>query len=266
MYQPIHPRSPLETMPTMYDLPSELVGESGLPDEFHRIQADLLKETCKPNGYKPEEILLASDLNLYYDARHTQWYKRPDWYMVLGVPRATQQKDLRLSYVIWQEGIAPFLVVELLSPGTEDDDLGQRPREINQPPTKWDVYERILRVPYYVVYDRYEKNLRAFKMSGLRYEPIVITENRFWLNEIDLGLGLWQGVYQGVEGLWLRWHDKTSWLLTLADKAESENYKAKFEQIQSLFDRERAETEKQRADRLAAYLRSQGIDPNNLPS
>jgi hypothetical protein len=23
MYQPIHPRSPLETMPTMYDLPSE---------------------------------------------------------------------------------------------------------------------------------------------------------------------------------------------------------------------------------------------------
>jgi len=29
MYQPIHPRSPLETMPTMYDLPSELVGESG---------------------------------------------------------------------------------------------------------------------------------------------------------------------------------------------------------------------------------------------
>lgn len=42
MYQPIHPRSPLETMPTMYDLPSELVGESGLPDEFHCIQADLL--------------------------------------------------------------------------------------------------------------------------------------------------------------------------------------------------------------------------------
>jgi hypothetical protein len=35
MYQPIHPRSPLETMPTIYDLPGELIGESGLPDESH---------------------------------------------------------------------------------------------------------------------------------------------------------------------------------------------------------------------------------------
>jgi len=272
MYQPIHPRSPLETMPTMYDLPSELVGESGLPDEFHCIQADFLSETCQPAGYLPEEILLASDLNLYYDPRHTQWYKRPDWYMVLGVQRASQQQELRLSYLIWQEGVTPFLIVELLSPGTEDDDLGQRLREINQPPTKWEVYERILRVPYYVVYDRYENNLRAFKISGLRYEPIIITENRFWLQEIDLGLGLWQGVYQGTEGLWLRWYDETDWLPTLEEKAKSESVRAKIEQTKALFERERAETEKQRAetekqraDKLAAYLRSQGIDPDNLP-
>lgn len=54
-------------MPTMYDLPSELVGESGLPDEFHGIQADLLSETCQHLTYASEEILLASDLNLYYD-------------------------------------------------------------------------------------------------------------------------------------------------------------------------------------------------------
>ena len=134
--------------------------------------------------------------------------------------------------------------MELLSPGTENEDLGQRLREINQPPTKWDVYERILRVPYYVVYDRYENNLRAFKISGMCYEPIVITENRFWLKEIDLGLGLWQGSYQGTEGLWLRWYDQTSWISTSAERAEAEG---------------------QRADKLAAYLRSQGIDPDNLP-
>ncbi len=258
MYQPIPPRSPLETMPTMYDLPSELVGESGLPDEFHCIQADLLSETCQPIGYPSEEILLASDLNLYYDPRHTQWYKRPDWYMVLGVPRANQQQELRLSYLMWQEGVTPFLIVELLSPGTEDDDLGQRLREINQPPTKWEVYERILRVPYYVIYDRYENNLRAFKISGMHYEAIALPENRFWLEELGLGLGLWQGAYQGTSGLWLRWYDKSGWLLTLAEKATSDREIAKFE-------RQRAEAEKQRADKLAAYLRSQGIDPDNLP-
>lgn len=54
MYQTDPPRSPQETMPTMYDLPSKLVGESGLPDEFHRIQADLLSETCQPLTYSSE--------------------------------------------------------------------------------------------------------------------------------------------------------------------------------------------------------------------
>lgn len=29
--------------------------------------------------------------------------------MVLGLPGASQQQDLCLSYVIWQEGIDPFL-------------------------------------------------------------------------------------------------------------------------------------------------------------
>ena len=36
------PRSPREMLPTMYDLPSEEVGESGLPDEFHVFQSQLL--------------------------------------------------------------------------------------------------------------------------------------------------------------------------------------------------------------------------------
>ena len=265
MYQPIPPRSPLETMPTMYDLPSELVGESGLPDEFHCMQADLLSETCQPVDYPLEEILLASDLNLYYDPRHTQWYKRPDWYMVLGVPRATQQQELRLSYLMWQEGVAPFLAVELLSPGTESEDLGRRLREINQPPTKWEVYERILRIPYYIVYDRYENNLRAFGLVNASYKAIALPENRLWLDAIGIGLGLWQGVYQQTSGLWLRWYNQSGWLPTLAEKIEAESQRVEAERQRTEFERQRAESERQRADKLAAYLRSQGIDPDNLP-
>lgn len=243
MYQTDPPRPPQETMPTMYDLPSELIGESGLPDEFHCIQADLLSETCQPPNYSPTEILLASDLNLYYDPRHTLWYKRPDWYMVLGVPTADQQEELRLIYVIWQEGVAPFLVVELLSPSTEQEDLGQTLREANKPPSKWEVYERILRVPYYVVYDRYENNLRVLRLNGAGYAPTPLPENRFWIKELDLGLGLWQGTYQQTTGLWLRWYNTAGWIPTL---------------------KEQAQQERQRADKLAEYLRAQGIDPDNL--
>jgi hypothetical protein len=68
MYEPIPPRSPLETMPTMYDLPSELVGESGLPDEFHCLQATLLSETCQPINCPPNVTLIAD--------RHSQKRKQ----------------------------------------------------------------------------------------------------------------------------------------------------------------------------------------------
>lgn len=146
------PRSPRETLPTMYDLPSEDPEEPGLPDEFHDFQPQLLRETFRPANYPSDQVFSASDLNLYYDVRHLGWYKRPDWFAVVGVPRLYEQRDLRLSYVIWQEGTSPFVVVELLSPSTEKEDLGQSAREVNQPPSKWEVYEQ-LRIPYYLLFD-----------------------------------------------------------------------------------------------------------------
>lgn len=47
-----------------------------------------------------------------------------------------QNDDLRLSYEIWQEGVTPTVVVELISPGTEREDYGQTLRDAAQPPTK----------------------------------------------------------------------------------------------------------------------------------
>ena len=64
-----------EILPTMYDLPSE--EESGLPDEYHLLQSELCTATFSPD-LSPDEVFVASDLNLYYDSNHTQWYKRPD--------------------------------------------------------------------------------------------------------------------------------------------------------------------------------------------
>ncbi|PMB50890.1 hypothetical protein CEN39_17565 [Fischerella thermalis CCMEE 5201] len=124
-----------------------------------------------------------------------------------------------LSYVVWQEGINPFIVVELLSPGTQKEDLGQTLREIEQPPTKSEVYERILRIPYYAVFDRYTSAFRMFKFDGGRYTEVVMEEQRFWIAELELGLGLWQGQYQNIEQVWLRWYDTTGdWVLTLTEK------------------------------------------------
>lgn len=228
-----------QTLPTMYDLPSENPEEPGLPDEFHALQPQLLSRTLRLTDYPPSRLFVGSDLNLYYDVKNPLWHKRPDWFLVLDVPRLYEGTDLRSSYVVWQEGVNPFLVVELLSPGTEKEDLGelavseeekiseldstesngQQTKEI--PPKKWDVYERILRVPYYVVFSRYNDRLRAFKLNGGRYrEQTIDTEKpQFWIPELKLGLGIWQGEFDGINRSWLRWYDgEGNWLQTEAER------------------------------------------------
>ena len=246
MYQTNPPRSPKETLPTMYDLPSEDPEEPGLPDEFHLLQPELLRLTFRPPNYASNRVFTASDMNLYYDVHNTQWYKRPDWFAVLGISRLYEEQDLRLSYVTWQEGVNPFVVVELLSPGTEKEDLGQNPPYIlpnrgergGSPPNKWTVYEQILRIPYYFVFNRYNNEFHAFGLVMNRYQPLSTDKQGVWLEEAELGLGLWEGEYQGINRLWLRWYDHNqNWIPTPAEQ------------------------EAQRAERLAEQLRALGIDP-----
>ncbi|MFO1349231.1 MAG: Uma2 family endonuclease [Gammaproteobacteria bacterium] len=130
----------------------------------------------------------------YYDLRHPLWHKRPDWFAALGVARLYDERDLRLSYVMWQEQVAPYLVVELLSPGTKQEDLGETEREGQAPPTKWTVYEQILRVPYYVVFSRYTDEVRYFQLSGGQYRELRPADQRLWLPQAGLGIGLWPGL------------------------------------------------------------------------
>lgn len=263
MYQTDPPRSPKEVLPTMYDLPSEDSEEPGLPDEFHLLQPQLLRETFHPPTYAPDQVFIASDINLYYDSRHPLWYKRPDWFAVVGVPRLYEQRELRLSYVIWQESVAPFIVVELLSPSTGKEDLGQTLREINQPPTKWEVYERILRVPYYLVFDRYTHQFRAFQLVANHYTELPLADSRLWVPDLELGIGQWQGTYQGIKSQWLRCYDSEGqWIPDPTEQVEREKLRTNQARQQAEQERQRAEQERQRAEQLAARLRELGFDPD----
>ncbi len=115
---------------------------------------------------------------------------------------------MRLSYVMWQEKVSPLIVVELLSPGTEDEDLGLATIEPGQPSTKWQVYEQIMRVPYYVIYSRYTEELQVFLLERNRYRMTALTEGRLLIPEIQLSLGLWRGSYLGYDQLWLTVDDR----------------------------------------------------------
>ncbi|ASC73607.1 Hypothetical Protein XM38_045780 [Halomicronema hongdechloris C2206] len=248
------PRSPRETLPTMYDLPSEHPEEPGLPDVgaspsrdvFHDLQPQLLSRTLRLQQVAQGNYLTASDLNLYYDVNHPLWYKRPDWFLAIHVPRLYDGKDLRRSYVVWQEGRSPYVAIEFLSPGTEREDLGRfygnsaseammpAPTSVlNQdadpdaahPSAKLEVYERYLRIPHYLVYERHSQQLRYFKLDGGQYQEQALNPKnpRVWLGDLQIGLGIWQGEFEGVLGHWLRWCDGNgTWLLTDAEQAQAQ--------------------------------------------
>ena len=255
------PRSPQETLPTMYDLPSEDLEEPGLPDEFHLWQAELLSQTFRPPTYPPEQVFVASDLNLYYDPRNTGWYKRPDWFGVVGVPRLYQGQELRLSYVTWQEGVRPIVVIELLSPGTQDEDLGRRESQGKQP-GKWQVYEQILGVPYYITFNRYSDEWQAFQLAGNRYQAMELLSGQIWIPDLELSLALWQGEYRGALRRWLRWYDaQGNWIPTEAEMVLQAEQRAGHERQQREQAEQRAEQAEQRAQELAQRLRELGLEP-----
>ncbi len=218
-------------LPTMYDLPSENPEDSGLPDLFHGLQPQLLDETLSLPQFAPqfveEETFQAFDLNLYYDEAHTGWYKRPDWFLVVGVSRLYQGMVTRSSYVMWEEKIPPTIVIEFLSPGTESEDLGRFANPLSakskktasksrsgkptqsKPPSKFVVYEEILKVPNYIVFDNKTKQIRFFRLVNDRYEEQTIspTNPRLWIPELNLGLGLKTTKFRGITQPWLSWCD-----------------------------------------------------------
>lgn len=253
------PRSPRETLPTMYDLPSEEIGESGLPDEFHIFQSQLLRETFQTQEYSIDEVFIGTDINLYFDVTNTNWYKRPDWFACVGVPRLYDNQTLRLSYLVWQERAKPLIVVELLSPKTEKEDLGQKTKNRisnSDLPNKWEVYQTILRVPFYFTYDYLSKQVRAFRLEGDSYISFLPDKDgRFFLPSVSVYLGLWQGSYQNTNETWLRWFDHQGNLIPTPLEKE-------------VLEKERERTEKKALEeKLAALnekLKAMGIDPNSL--
>jgi len=113
-----------------------------------------------------------------------------------------------------------------------------------------------LGVAYYVVFDPQrllgEEALRCYELRGRTYAPCA--EN--WLGDIGLGVRLWEGEYEGVRAVWLRWCDQEGNIIpTGAELAAAERQRAEEEQ-------RRAEAERARAERLAARLRALGIDPD----
>jgi Uma2 family endonuclease len=231
-----------EKLPDDFQLEEQPVENTGQP-----LIAGALREILELMGYIKPEMLIASNFGLCATVNSELVIKAPDWVYVPSVLPIEPGKD-RKSYTPQLEGDIPSVVMEFLS----ETDAGEYSVKRTYPPGKWFFYEQILQVPTYVIFDPAIGLLEVYRLQAGRYElELPDAEGRHWMAGMGLFLGVWRGEKEERTGYWLRWWDKEGNLLLWGvERLEQE--------------RLRAEQERLRADKLAQYLRSQGIDPDAI--
>ncbi|MDY7014208.1 MAG: Uma2 family endonuclease [Cyanobacteriota bacterium] len=170
----------------------------------------------------------------------------PDWFYVPGVPPLLDG-EIRRSYVLWREFRTPVIALEFASrDGSEERDrtpLGTVRDGVTVRPGKFWVYEQIMRIPYYGIYEIATQNLEVYRLVGAAYQPLAANaRGHYEIEPLGVELGLWDGSYQNQTQRWLRWWDRDGNLLLIGDeRAELE--------------RQRAESERQRAEDSQSQLR-----------
>ncbi|MBP0016047.1 MAG: Uma2 family endonuclease [Cyanobacteria bacterium SBLK] len=149
----------------------------------------------------------------------------PDWFYVPNVPPLFDGQ-IRRSYVIWREHIAPLIALEFASgDGSEERDrtpLSRSPSGKTIKPGKFWVYEQIIRIPYYGIYVIGENRLEVYRlMDGIYRQLAPNDRGHYPIGRMEVALGLWEGSYQNQLQVWLRWWDLEGNLLpTGTERAE----------------------------------------------
>ncbi|MFT0814252.1 Uma2 family endonuclease [Synechococcus sp. OH20] len=243
---------PIIEVPDPVNLPDwpptqdELPYDDGVPmgSWRHKCQMDLLISVTQTWLQQRPDGFVSGNMFLYYNLEQTRSrnFRGPDYFVVLGVP-----KGERKSWVIWEQGKGPDVVIELLSPSTAQDDKT----------SKKQLYEQIIRVPEYFWFDPFEpEDWAGFRLRGDHYEPIEVDAGgRLPSAVLGLYLVKWEGRFRDIETTWIRWATSSGELVPT--EAELERQRAEQE-------RQRAEQAEQRAERLAQKLRELGVDPGTL--
>jgi hypothetical protein len=233
-----------EPLPPDFKLEEKPVDNTGQP-----LIAAALRESLELAQLIQPQVLIAANFGLCATLNDTLVIKAPDWVYVPTVLNPEPAKT-RKSYTPNLEGEVPSLVIEFLS-----DEDGEEYSVRRYPPVgRWFFYEQILKVPTYVVFEPEGGLLEVYRLREGRYElELPDPDGRHWMETLGLFLGTWRGLKSDRQGYWLRWWDAQGQMLPWGTE--------KVEQAQ-----QQAEQERQRADRLAEYLRAQGINPDDLPT
>jgi Uma2 family endonuclease len=243
MYQYQLPRY----LPTADELPNS--DDAPVDNELQELIPGLLKSILRMLWQGRMDWFFGIDMGVYIHPEEPPIV--PDGFLSLNVERSFDE-DLRLSYLLWEEEIPPILVLEVVSakPGGEYT-------------TKFDKYAE-LGVLYYVIYNpkrRRKARLEIHKLVNGGYE--LQHANPLWMPEIGLGIGSERANYDDLTREWLYWYDQNDRRYpTPYEQIERERERADNADRAIAQERERTESERQRAERLAAQLRALGVEPD----
>ncbi len=206
--------------------------EPPLESDLHLRQIILLLQCLELWWQNRNDFYAAGNLTIYYSERQlkSEKFRGPDFFVVQGCERKP-----RKSWVIWQEdGKYPNIIVELLSSSTKATDKG----------LKKQIYQDTFRTPEYFWFDPNNLEFAGFHLVDGNYQPIEPNpQGWLWSQQLDL--------YLGVQNNQLRYFTVQGELLPTPEELAAQ-------------ETQRADEEKQRAERLAAKLRELNIDPDFL--
>lgn len=142
-----------------------------------------------PNAY------VSGGIMLFYEKGNRRKYVAPDVLVVKGVPKGN-----RLNFLVWEEGKAPQLVIELTSSSTRWKDTKK----------KYQLYQDILKVREYFIFDPLghylDPQLQGFRLRSGKYVPIKLLHRRLPSQVLGLHLeadGKELRIYSPTRGGWL---------------------------------------------------------------
>lgn len=231
------------------------------------------------------QYAIGQDCGIYW--RETEPPERgaeaPDWFYVPNVPPKLGGK-IRRSYVLWREFLSPLIALEFASgDGSEERDCTPLAavNGTTQKPGKFWVYEQIMRIPYYGIYQISNGVLEVYNLVNGSYVQLAPNQGgHYAIAHLEVELGVWDGSYQNQEMQWLRWWDLQGSLLLTGQEAAGLERQEKEQALEEL-DLERQEKgqmleeldqERLKRQQLTEKLRSltpvqleaMGIDPQEI--
>lgn len=167
-----------EIMPDATQLYSD---EPAMESSLHYAQLALLVSCLEFLWQDRTDFFIGANLTIYFSRQQlkNRDFRGPDFFLVKDTVR-----NPRRSWVVWEEdGKYPNLIVELLSPTTQEVDRN----------FKKILYQDRFRTPEYFWFSPDTEEFQGFRLTGTTYQAIAPNANGWlWSEELQLYLGVHQ--------------------------------------------------------------------------